>query len=78
MHDCELKIRIKDGKVLFKTEGVDMTELLLMFQTLDQTIGYEAHRRNVDLEVIKDHMLDLHLEAMQMLTEQIIKEKGEN
>jgi hypothetical protein len=39
-------------------------------------MGLEAVSRGKSLEDVKDNMLDIHLAAMETLTDQVIKERG--
>lgn len=76
MQDCKLILEVKNDKVLFQAERIDMVELAIMCGALQQLIGLEAYRRGKSLDDIKDNMLDIHLASMEALTEQIIKESG--
>lgn len=77
MQDCKLIMEVKKGKVLFQAEHVDMVELATMCGALELLMGVEAFKRGKDLEDVKTHMLDIHLAAMQALTEQVILERRE-
>lgn len=76
--ESRLLIVLKEGKVEFQTENTDMVELATMCGALEQLMGVEAIRRGKSLDDVKDSMLDIHLAAMQTLTEQIIREKEES
>ena len=65
--NCRLTIEVKDGKVLTEAEFVDMVDLATMCGALQLLMG---------LEDVKDNMLDIHLAAMETLTDQVIKERG--
>lgn len=75
MQDCRVTIEIKEDKVLVNAEQVDMVELATMCGALEQIMGKEALKRGMDIEDVKGNMLDIHLAAMQMLTEQVVNEK---
>lgn len=75
MQDCRITIEIKEDKVLVNAEQVDMVELATMCGALEQIMGKEALKRGMDIEDVKGNMLDIHLAAMQMLTEQVLNEK---
>lgn len=77
MQDCKLILEVKNDKVLFQAEHIDMVELATMCGALQQLMGLEAYRRGKSLDDVKDNMLDIHLASMEALTEQIIKESGE-
>lgn len=76
--ESRLLIVLKEGKVEFQAENTDMVELATMCGALEQLMGVEAIRRGKSLDDVKDSMLDIHLVAMQTLTEQIIREKEES
>ena len=65
-------------KETFRMEFVDMDirELAMMCGALEQIIGYSAYRDGRTLDHVKDMMLDIHLAAMDGLTEQVIREGG--
>ena len=75
MQNCRITIEIKEDKVLVNAEQVDMVELATMCGALEQIMGKEALERGMDIEDVKGNMLDIHLAAMQMLTEQVLNEK---
>lgn len=77
MQDCRITIEIKEDKVLMNAEQVDMVELATMCGALEQIMGKEALKRGMDIEDVKGNMLDIHLAAMQTLTEQVINERSE-
>lgn len=77
MQDCRLVLEMKDDKVLMQAENMDMVELATMCGALEQLMGMEALRRGKSLDDVKDNMLDIHLAAMEMLTDQVIKERGD-
>lgn len=62
-----------DGDVHITQHGVSMENLVYISGVLQQYTGLEVLRRGVDLDVIKDHMLDVHLAAMDALTEEAIR-----
>ncbi len=76
MRDCRLILEARDGKILIQAEETGMVELAEMCGCLEQTIGWAAYQGGVPLEDIKNNMLDIHLAAMDALTDQIIKEVG--
>ncbi|MCM1258445.1 MAG: hypothetical protein NC307_11405 [Roseburia sp.] len=78
MQDCRLVLEVKGGKVSVIAEKMDMVGLATMCGILEQFMGAEALRRGKSLEDVKDSMLDIHLAAMDSLTGQIIRERGEN
>lgn len=76
MNDCRLVLEIKNDKIDVEYNNGNMVELAFLCGTLQQIMGLEAVKRGVKLDDVKDNMLDLHLNAMQALTEQVIKGKG--
>lgn len=53
--------------------GVSMENLVFLAGTIQHYAGCEALSRGVDLDTIKDHMLDVHFAAMDALTEEAIR-----
>lgn len=76
MQDCRLVLEVKNDKVLIQAEDMDMVELAIMCGALEQLMGMEALRRGKSLDDVKDNMLDIHLAAMEMLTDQVIRERS--
>lgn len=74
--NCRLILEVKDGKVLTQAEFADMVDLATMCGALQLLMGLEAVSRGNSLEDVKDNMLDIHLAAMETLTDQVIKERG--
>ncbi len=74
--NCRLTIEVKDGKVLTEAEFVDMVDLATMCGALQLLMGLKAVSRGKSLEDVKDNMLDIHLAAMETLTDRVIKERG--
>ena len=72
MQDCRLILEVRNDKVLFQAEHIDMVELATMCGILQQLVGLEAYRRGKSLDDIKDNMLDIHLASMEALVEQIM------
>ena len=78
MQDCRLVLEAKGGKVSVTAEHMDMVGLATMCGIVEQFMGAEALRRGKSLEDVKDSMLDIHLAAMDSLTEQVIRERSGN
>lgn len=74
LKNCMLTMEIQDGKVLTHASEIDMVQLATMCGALEQLMGLEALKRGKSLDDVKDNMLDIHLAAMQALTEQVRKE----
>jgi hypothetical protein len=71
-------MELKDDRVQIQAEHLDMVDLATMCGALEQTMGLEAVRRGLPLEDVRDHMLDIHLAAMDALAEQVIRERAES
>lgn len=76
MRDCRLEIEVKDGKMAVKSENTRMVELVQMCGAFEQIVGLAALEGGISLEGVKSNMLDIHLAAMETLTDQVIKERG--
>lgn len=72
MKDCILNIEIKNEIVNISAEKCSMIELAFMCGALEQTIGIRAMKTGKSLEDVKTNMLDIHLAAMENLTNQVI------
>lgn len=77
MKDCRIVMEIKDDKVNIEREYGGIAELVFVSGALQQIIGLDAVKHGVSLDDVKDNMLELHLKAMQGLTDQIIRERGD-
>lgn len=73
-----MTIEILEDKVLFNLKGCEMLEMAVICGALQQFMGAAAIRGGKSLEDVKDNMLDIHLAAMDMLTEQVIRERSGN
>lgn len=73
--NCKLVLEIRDGKVLTQAEFVNMIDLATMCGALQFLMGMEAYQRGKSLDDIKDNMLDIHLAAMEELTNEVIRIK---
>lgn len=76
MTDCKLILEAKDGKILIRAENTGILEMAEMCGVLEQTVGLAAYHGGMPLEDIKSNMLDIHLAAMDALTDQAIRERG--
>jgi hypothetical protein len=70
-------MELTDGRVQMQAQNMDMVGLATMCGALEQTMGLDAVRRGMPLEDVRDHMLDIHLAAMDALAEQVIRERKE-
>lgn len=76
MQDGRLVLEAKGGRVSVTAEHMDMVGLATMCGIVEQFMGAEALKRGKSLEDVKDNMLDIHLAAMDSLTEQVIRERS--
>lgn len=78
MKDCKLVLSVKHDIVSFEGQDISMEELAAMAGFLQVFLGTEALKRGLDMEDVKDNMLDIHLAAMEELTEEAVRERKEN
>lgn len=78
MKNCKLIMEIRDGKVLTRASEIDMVQLATLCGALEQLMGLKALKHGKSLDDVKDNMLDIHLAAMQALTEQVRREEEGN
>lgn len=76
MQDGRLVLEAKGGRVSVTAEHMDMVGLATMCGIVEQFMGAEALKRGKSLEDVKDNMLDIHLAAMDSLTEQVIRKRS--
>lgn len=67
VEDCRLELTVKDGKVGLKGENLSLVELAGLCGVLQVIAGTDALKRGMDLDTVKNNMLDVHLEAMRRL-----------
>lgn len=71
--NCKLTLEVRDGKVLTSAEFVDMIDLATMCGALQFLMGMEAYQRGKSLDDIKSNMLDIHLAAMEEITNEVVR-----
>lgn len=71
MQDCKLIVTVRDNKVNFKGQAISMEKLVQIAGFLQVFIGIEGMRRGLDLDDVKNNMLDIHLAAMDTIEEQL-------
>lgn len=74
MQDCRLTIDVKDNAVTIRAENIGIGEASVLYGLYGRYIGMHAVRLGSTLDQVKNTLLDIHLAAMQLLTEQLIKE----
>ncbi len=65
MQDCKLIIRLRNDAITFEAENLTMVELAEMCGSLQVFMGMEGLKRGLDMDDVKDNMLDLHLASME-------------
>ena len=65
MQDCSLLITVRNDQLHFEGQDVSLEGLAHMGGFLQVFAGRESIQRGMDMDDIKDHMLDIHLAAME-------------
>ena len=71
MKDCRLVITVSDDVVNFEGQNISIEELAAVSGFLQVFIGTEGLKRGLDMDEVKNNMLDIHLAAMETIEEQI-------
>ena len=71
MKDCRLVITVSDDVVSFEGQNISIEELAAVSGFLQVFIGTEGMKRGLDMDEVKNTMLDIHLAAMETIEEQI-------
>lgn len=71
MKDCRLTITVKNDDIRCKMENVSVVELAALSGYLQILVGQAAIARGMDIEDIKNNLLDIYLESMNSLEEQL-------
>lgn len=71
MRDCKLIVTVRDDKVNFEGQDISIEELAAVSGFLQVFIGTEGMKRGLDMDEVKNNMLDIHLAAMETIEEQI-------
>ena len=71
MKDCRLVITVSDDVVSFEGQNISIEELAAVSGFLRVFIGTEGMKRGLDMDEVKNNMLDIHLAAMETIEEQI-------
>lgn len=71
MKDCRLVITVSDDVVSFEGQNISIEELAAVSGFLQVFIGTEGMKRGLDMDEVKNNMLDIHLAAMETIEEQI-------
>lgn len=70
MRDCKLIVTVRDDKVNFEGQDISVEELAQISGFLQVFVGMEGLKRGLDMDDVKNNMLDIHLAAMETLEEQ--------
>ena len=71
MKDCRLVITVSDDVVSFEGQNISIEELAAVSGFLQVFIGTEGMKRGLDMDEVKNNMLDIHLASMETLEEQL-------
>lgn len=71
MRDCKLIVTVRDDKVNFEGQDISVEELAQISGFLQVFVGMEGLKRGLDMDDVKNNMLDIHLAAMETLEEQL-------
>lgn len=71
MQDCKLIVTVRNDKVNFEGQDISVEELAQMAGLLQVFVGMEGLRRGLDMDDVKNNMLDIYLAAMETLGEQL-------
>ena len=71
MKECRLVITVSDDVVSFEGQNISIEELAAVSGFLQVFIGTEGLKRGLDMDEVKNNMLDIHLAAMETIEEQI-------
>lgn len=71
MKDCSLVIKVSNDVVSFEGQNISIEELAAVSGFLQVFIGTEGLKRGLDMDEVKNNMLDIHLAAMETIEEQI-------
>lgn len=66
MKDCRLVITVSDDVVSFEGQNISIEELAAVSGFLQVFIGTEGMKRGLDMDEVKNNMLDIHLAAMRV------------
>lgn len=67
MKDCRLLITVRDDKFSIEGQEISMEDLAKITGFLQVFVGIEGLERGLDLDDVKNNMLDIHLAAMDAL-----------
>ena len=71
MQDCKLIVTVRNDKVNFEGQNISVEELAQITGFLQVCVGMEGLKRGLDMDDVKNNMLDIHLASMETLEEQL-------
>lgn len=71
MQDCKLIVTVRNDKVNFEGQNISVEELAQITGFLQVFVGMEGLKRGLDMDDVKNNMLDIHLASMETLEEQL-------
>lgn len=71
MQDCKLIVTVRNDKVNFEGQNISIEELAQITGFLQVFVGMEGLKRGLDMDDVKNNMLDIHLASMETLEEQL-------
>ena len=70
MSDCKVIIEVKDEVIRIEGASISVEELASISGFLQVFVGQEGLGRGLDIDEVKNKMLDIHLAAMEILEHQ--------
>lgn len=70
MRDCMLTITVRGDEVNFDGRDISIEELAQIAGFLQVFVGREGLKHGLDMDDVKNNLLDIHLAAMEALEEQ--------
>lgn len=67
MEDCRLTMTVRDDKINFEGQNASMETLAQMAGFLQVFVSVEGLKRGLEVDDVKDNMLDIHLAAMEAM-----------
>lgn len=71
MRDCKLIVTVVDDVVNMDGVDISVEELAQIAGFIQVFVGIEGLKRGLDMDDVKNNMLDIHLAAMETIEEQL-------
>lgn len=71
MRDCKLIVTVVDDVVNMDGVDISIEDLAYLAGFLQVFVGVEGLKRGLDMDDVKNNMLDIHLSAMETIEEQL-------